>query len=139
MRKILLLLIIGILSGCGREKINTENKLASTENKGLYFEMDNNKVDSLFQKLKTIKINDNIDTIIKILGKPDYDMISASKESNKFSFREISYYTKKINKDGVNMNDELVFLLLNAENNVYYINSNVANHIMTRGEFKKNK
>ena len=99
MRKILLLLIFGILSGCGREKMNTENKLDSIVNKGFYFEMDNNKVDSLLKKLETIKINDSISVVLRVLGKPDYDELKTKKENNEFVFREFKYYIKKKKKE----------------------------------------
>lgn len=139
MKSIFILLIIGILWGCNEKRTSREDKLENNENKGWYFEMDHINVDSLFQKLEKIKINDSIDVILKILGKPDYDQISSTKETNRFSNRELCYYTKKKNKDLININDELISIYLNSQNHVFYIESNVINHILKKGEYLRNR
>jgi hypothetical protein len=90
-----------------------------------YFEMDAAKQAKLQAALQELKIGDDYQKIVIVLGKPDYDQALATKDG-KFVARPLTYYVKRWRKDLVTEGkDRAVDLQLDANARLIRIASNV--------------
>ena len=113
--------LLGLL-GCSSEDTQETSPPGQTS---YYFEMDAAKQAKFRDAFQQVRLGDYYDRVFDALGKPDYDGVMGTKDG-RFIARSLLYYIKRWNKDSVTEGkDQYVDVLLDVNNHVTRIISNV--------------
>ena len=88
------------------------------KNQGYYFAMSQKDITKIIEKINSLKVGDDREHIVELLGSPTYDQIVAQKDGT-FICRELTYYLKRWEENLVNKKyDSSIRLELDKENHL---------------------
>lgn len=98
----------------------------SNNNKSFYFIMEDKAVEKLIKGVESLSFGDDYQKIIEMLGKPSLEQKIAGKKYNSPVFYQMTYYTKKYEKDFANgIHDRYIVLILDENKKLKSIMSNI--------------
>jgi hypothetical protein len=88
--------------------------------------MEDKAIKKLKKGVKSLSLGDDYQKIIEMLGKPSLEQKIAGKKYNSPVFYQMTYYTKKYEKDFANgIHDRYIVLILDEKNKLKRIMSNI--------------